>query len=531
MKMRRYQRRNRGTIWPTAGVLALSVAMGVTGWPGVAAAQQDTRVQTGHALDANPQVGSGGVNTAVRQYQPLDSQLYVTGQVTGLAGFRGGVPYFASNQLHLNLPGQAVRDFSQRSVGVLQATRGTPYRTQAYLDPAQTALRLRGIVGGAARPGTNVPLHSTLTRDMADELFSHATTSYQRVIEPRHTSIISTAMRPVGAVSLEPGWMSREAPVGAADARMDRPGAVATFRLGDADARRRMIEELRALSDEDEEVEDARIDTRVDTAVDAEVGRAVELPPMLVTETVAPLPGMPKAGADVFHDVLVALREKRIVERTQEAEPGLDAEPDAESDDALDEETFLSESLVMIHRLGGEHRDYFNEFMRGGDRLLAQGRYYDAASQYEAAMNVNPRNPLAHVGAALAFFGAGELFSAGEHLRFAMDLFPPLMETRLDIGAMMHLPTFSERLKELKRELQENPIAAERPALLLLAAYLHNCTGEDIEARHYAHRLRAVGRRDELYQAYARFILTGRRPDERPPALPTRPAGTSEEGD
>ncbi|HDZ22559.1 hypothetical protein LCGC14_0284290 [marine sediment metagenome] len=474
------------------------------------AAQQDSRVQTGNVLDANPQIGSSGANTPVRTYRPVNSQLYVTGQVTGLSRFRGSVGYFAPDQLNLTLPGEDIRTFRARSVGLRQVTSGlSPYRTHAYLDRAQTVLKARAIASGAAATGTNVPLHSTLSPQVAAELFSQATRPYRAMIEPVSRTA-STAMPPVGREALAPAWISAQqvrTPDRFED--VDRPGATALFALPWYGDREELVRQLRRQRDRDElDEDDARLGSRTEARLDAELysedGGPMDvsldrgIPPPAVT-------AMPDPGEDIFHDLLVELRRRQLQLKT-----GTDTDqPDEDAEDSEDDEY-----LIVLTTLGGRHRDYFNDFMTKGDRALKDGRYYDAALEYRGALSVNPKNPLARLGAALALFGAGESYTAALHLRRAMALFPPLMETRLDIPSLMDPVTFDERLKAFKLDLKEDSQKLERPEPLLLAAYLHMCVGERLEARHYAHRLRAVAGRDEVYLAYARFVLTGKRPDE-----------------
>ena len=466
------------------------------------AAQQDSRVQTGNVLDANPQRGSGGANTPVRTYRPVNSQLYVTGQVTGLSGFRGSVGYFAPDQLNLTLPGEDVRTFRARSVGLWEATGGLDaYRTHAYLDRAQTVLKAQAISSGAAATGTNVPLHSTLSPQVAAELFGQATRPYRAMIEPV-SRITSTAMPPVGREALAPAWISAQqvrTPDRFED--VDRPGATALFALPWFRDREELIRQLRRQRDRDElDENDTRIDSQIDARLDAEAYPAGEDPTGVALEKGLPAPAstaMPDPGEDIFHDLLVELRRRRIQPK------------DTTDTDEPDED-----DLIVLSTLGGRHRDYFNDFMTKGDQALKVGRYYDAALEYRGALSVNPNNPLARLGAALALFGAGESHTAALHLRWAMALFPPLMETRLDIPSLMDPAKFDLRLKALKEELKEDPRRVERPEPLLLAAYLHRSVGERLEARHYAHRLRAVAGRDEIYLAYARFVLTGKQPDE-----------------
>jgi len=476
--------------------------VGVLAWSVVAAGQHDARVQTGNALDANPQVGSGGTNTQVQRYEPINSQLYVTGQVTGLAGFRGRVGYAGANELRLDLPGGSVRDFQRRSIGVYDAVHGpSSYRTQAYLDRAQTALGVQGLTSGLAATGSNVPAHSTISSSVANQLYSTVTRQYRPVIDltPR---VVSTAMQPVGQVNLAPDWIRAQTAAADLDVddRVDRPGATALFGLAWTEQRQGLLDELR---DQDElGAPDARIGEALDTRVQPDTFDMSSLPTDAGEDDDESLArSLPKPGDDAFADLLMALRQRQ-----------LDAadEPDDDAEDDEDDEP----NLILISALGGQHHDYFNEYMTAGDQLLRVGQYYAAAGKYRGAITINPNNPMARIGAALGLFGAGESFTAAMHLRRAMALFPPLMETRLNIPAMMDPGTFDQRLDQFKDQMEETPGMPERPGPLLLAAYLHNSVGEYAEARHYAFRLRAVAGEDEIYQAYARFVLSGKRPGE-----------------
>lgn len=121
------------------------------------------RIQSGQALDANPMLGSGGFNTPVSGYNGLNSQLYITGQVSGLAAFRGTVNYFAPNQINLNLPSDELSRFRQQSVGVSDVLTGTPYATTPYYDRARTTALLPNITAGQTIPGTNVLRSPTMS--------------------------------------------------------------------------------------------------------------------------------------------------------------------------------------------------------------------------------------------------------------------------------------------------------------------------------------------------------------------------------
>ena len=115
---------------------------------------QVSRTQVGGAIDSNYQIGSGGQNRPVGS-GPINSQLYVSGQVSGLARFRGQVGYFAPNELNMAVPSASLSGFRRRSAG-LEGLTGS-YYTSSYYEPTSTVFGLRGITSGQAAPGTNMP--------------------------------------------------------------------------------------------------------------------------------------------------------------------------------------------------------------------------------------------------------------------------------------------------------------------------------------------------------------------------------------
>lgn len=118
---------------------------------------QVSRTQNGHVLDANLRVGSGGVNTPVRSGVGLNSQLYVTGQVTGLGRFRGRVGYRSANSLRLRLPSDTLTRFRQESVGLRGAVGGGSFRASPYYSRTSTVVGAGQIAAGRTWPGSSVP--------------------------------------------------------------------------------------------------------------------------------------------------------------------------------------------------------------------------------------------------------------------------------------------------------------------------------------------------------------------------------------
>jgi len=150
--------------------------------------------------------------------------------------------------------------------------------------------------------------------------------------------------------------------------------------------------------------------------------------------------------------------------------------------------------------------------MNRAQTQMKAGRFYDAAGLYAGAIAANPRNPMARVGRCLALFAAGESYSAAYELRRALVNFPPLMETQLDIAGMMNVKDFKKSLDDLYFRLRDDS-RPDEPVMVFLATYMSASAGNDEEAKRFAKRLRAAGRGDRLYAAYARLILTGKRPE------------------
>ena len=95
--------------------------------------------QDGHALDANPRIGSMGINPNAR----LDSlmprlNLYLTGNVRGGAGFQGFIPYRSVGEFSTGLGSDTLSGFRRDSVAIADLGRGIT-AGQPYFDPSRSA--------------------------------------------------------------------------------------------------------------------------------------------------------------------------------------------------------------------------------------------------------------------------------------------------------------------------------------------------------------------------------------------------------
>jgi len=522
------------------------------------AAGQPVPTQTGRLLDANPQIGSGGYNVSGAAAGRFNSQLYITGQVTGLRRFRGSVGYSAPNQLNLILPSASLSTFRRQSVGLRDVLGGGSYLPAPYYERTSTALNVRDITSGRVAPGTNIPRSATVSPSLARRLYVDATADYRPIapVAPRRTiPLMPPSIAPgrqVGTTELE-DIFSKPARLAA------RPGAGAIFHMPRAQDRQLLVRQLSKIEQRYEKI-DERIDAEVKAEIDAtatarttprrtEAQRPAEAPqsdtdkeqpPLFPAGPPAAASDLPEPNRDVYVDILVRILERRTRNSAMPDKPSAEALEDladeapsgttpAKQRSVFDGDGNLVELSakreIVIHGLAGVSPDAFNKYMAAAEKLLKAGKYYGAADKYELALIIDSGNPLARVGMALALFAAGEPLSAAVHLRHAMELFPPLMETHLDIPAMMDQADFQRRVEAVDRRLTERAGKEQDwadPLLVFVAAYMHSNAGQKEKAGLYAARLQAAAPSDKLFTAYASFVLTGRRPATQTTTKPAR---------
>ena len=473
----------------------------------------------GQVLDSNYQIGSGGLNRVVGGVGRVNSQLYITGQVTGLGQFHGDVGYFAPNQLNLDLPSAGLSTFRQQSVGVLQAVRSETFHTYAYYDTSRTVLSVRDTAAGLAVPGSNVPRISAVPPSMVRRLYTDALADYRPIITRKPGQALSAGPNVPGApvVGAVPTGAAATAP------RITRPGATALFGVLRAEDREELARQLSATL-----IRDGRIDTVVDTWRDTRVQRPGETTETQAPETPAEDPSglrLPKPDQDVFLDVLLQLRDRRREEKDTDARP-----PDPRVGEPGQSPTGkfpaprqgrlvgTGQDGIVLHSLAGQSHDTFNVYMQRAEEKLKSGKFYEAAGQYEMAMIVDPRNPLARMGKGLALLGAGESRTAGANLRRALDMFAPLMEMRVSIESLMGKDIVTSRLGWLDRRLQKP--SGDQQLIVFLMTFAQQNAGNVQAARKYAEMLKDKAKKDKVLEVYAEYILTGKTPAEQDQPLP-----------
>ncbi|MCK4602561.1 MAG: hypothetical protein KAU28_08855, partial [Phycisphaerae bacterium] len=316
------------------GFLGLAAAIATTA---ALAGGQVVQTQTGQALDANYQVGSGGYNRVAGGVGGVNSQLYVTGQVRGLSAFQGHVGYVGASQLRLNLPSASLGTFRQQSVGVQDAYGGGAYRPAPYFERTSTVFGARGITHGFTLPGTSIPSPRAAKPGVTQRLYTDVVADYQSVVSPGLgqrvlSSDISPAARPARAGEEGPSsdrqhselFVSREA-----------DSVFGVLRLQDREKLAREFSETDRQQPEELAAHEVR--TEIDTIVQAPVVAPKREGPGSEASTAEEGAerdsssvltgrregGLPGADQDVFLDLLILLRERR--QAGEDTVPGAEA--------------------------------------------------------------------------------------------------------------------------------------------------------------------------------------------------------------
>jgi hypothetical protein len=539
-------------------VLALALTAGVCH-------AQVRQLETGSALDANYQIGSGGYNEVVGGLGGVNSQLYVTGQVTGLGAFRANVPYSATDQLRLTVPSASQGTFRRQSVGLSDVMgSATPYAAAPYYDRASTVFNAGQIESGLNMLGTPQP-PAVSTPAQVSQLYRKVTTDYRPLLRPE-----SAAGKPSLDYQADETAGVLTGTVVPAIAVQPRPGATAMFQLAGLTQRQQLARELYEQAQREEEQAEAQTvvplpDEGKEVSRDVPEGLKVKTPPPAqrgtirggdpnVSGTAKPTEGgvrgevtrvpastLPPPNQDVYYDLLVRLNELRDAQSESRSplsrgQPGGRLAPAGTSMNVpagtaapgeWNTVGVTDDSRIILRSFAGEATDTFNTRMARADKLLKQGRYYDAATQYEYALGAATDNPMPRLGLAMALTAAGEPNRAGFQIHRAFRLFPPLMETRLSVPEMVDEKAFRDALAEARARMEQ--IAAgegqeRQPLLALCVAYMSQALGDEKSAKAAATVLADWAVDDAIMSAYANYVLTGKRPAQSPPA--SRPAGS-----
>jgi 2-methylaconitate cis-trans-isomerase PrpF len=109
--------------------------------------------------------------------------------------------------------------------------------------------------------------------------------------------------------------------------------------------------------------------------------------------------------------------------------------------------------------------------------------------------------------------------SSAIRLRAAMMVFPPLMQTAVDVNGLLGMHVVEVRIQQLEAQMEK--MAKPEPSLLFLAAFIKANSGEMLSAADVAAKLLEVSK-DSVHQAYAHSLLrrVGREASSQPSVTP-----------
>jgi len=498
---------------------------------------QVQRVQDGQALDANPQIGRGGYNTAASVAGPINSQLYVTGQVTGLGAFRGRTGYYGQNQLHLDVPSARLSDFRRQSVGLQQVLAGQPYLASPYLDRTRTAMKVDDMLAGRAAVGSSMPATALPSSSaVGQELYINALTDYQALGSPLTGQTIvperpgttrsrTYAGASAGRYALGGSVGPWAAAAGRAAAMPSLPAGRTVFALSRQQDQAELARELYFEAMKAGMI-DAQVDTTVPAAVDADAAGGALLP----TDEAAITPigtalGRPAPNRDAFMDMLWQLEALRAYRRAAATQPVGAAALTAPGSRLVE---MGPDERLVLRELAGESRDLFNITMTRAGKEYRAGRYYDAASLYETAGFVDVRNPLARIGMGLSLLQAGESRTAAGEIQQAVRLFPPLVRLRVDLGHLVGDKALAMQAQRIEDRIRRAD-PETRSMLQFLAMFLYYNSGQAERAQPYAEKVRDLFGPGNALRVYADTVLKAAKskPEPKKPAAPKdNPSGT-----
>ncbi|MEI7835742.1 MAG: hypothetical protein WCK05_04950 [Planctomycetota bacterium] len=534
-------------MWAVAAAMTVSPAWG-----------QVMPVQGGGALDANPGLGAYNQNSRLVDTR-VNSQLYIDGQVTGLARFHGNTGYKPLNEFQGNTPSADLRNFTAQSVGVGQVLGGTPYITSPYYTPSTALLGGQVISSGKVRPGLTVvppPPGQTYYR----RLYTDAVESFRPLLPQDVTSEIAleAPLTPrIGALPIPPETTGVELgkPTGKIDTRLP-PMFIDVYSgmaspAASMELARQLYEmqarEARGGSPIDTKLKPAPADVPFGTFEDelaarkkldkekaqatgqtvAARGKGVRGANVKPSELAERPANAPQRGEDVFLDILELMAKTKAQDDNaagEAAAPG----PEPRLTRAQERQEIVGLRLpvdienreIRVHSLAGRGKDQFNALKREGQAFLQNGQYYDAVNRFQDALIINPDDPTGHVGLALATFGAGELRRSAVILRTAMERFPGLMQVRFDLLEWLNtsnpkgLKALEDGINEINARLIEKDNAVNS-SLAALGAWIQLNVDKPAGARRFATILKEAAPKDPLYQAFANHILAAKQ--ETPP--------------
>ena len=489
---------------------------------------------SGRLRDANNQVGSGGVNLARPTYDLGGrADAIITGNVSGLGRFQGDSPLLQNNAFRSTLGTTALSDFQRSSVSLSDVLSGRTYAPGYFYDSQRTLpdadLVRRGLYGAGVSPQSvqraalpraggvgDLPASLGLTDPRDRRIDGSATPSPLAGSQNRIYSNPAVANPPPARYPLYFDQAVNSSIFGPPAAR-GLADILAERRAARRDLIDRMANDLqRERLQREMALRDAGV--AAPGAPDpAAAAPPVEIPPSIASIRVTGEPDPTAAtgpGADRFGDMLAAIQSARQQggavtgfrdpARLRPAAAASESNGDTPSPEKRDPKISLGARGDRGHRadalkpddaavaalagatrwagdlndpittFAGARADEFNRHIAGGEEELRQGRYYNAAREFDLAATIDRRNPLPFLARGHALAAAGDYVSAVRSILSGVEIFPQIAAFRLDLNAMVgNSDVFDRRRADLERRLT----LREDPELRFLLGYLELYSG------------------------------------------------------
>jgi len=495
-----------GYAWQAAGILMLAVTAASWG--------QVLQERAGRELDGNYMVGSGGSNTPVRGYVPINGNQIMTGNVSGLGYFHGNVPYSSPNEFSNRLGSSSLRSFARQSGGIPYSGTYTGGYSSYYL-PSQTVSTSQGRINpGSARgmesrmtgsasvnptsgqrptasymvtapsaADSQVPLRSYRSALKDDPLGSSETSSLFGWRNLRQGEALNADTTPDGAIKpaarageeqfiVPPGQNKNQAAPNRDDAGNADPNAAP----GDSSAVDGRLKPVTQTPAGERYRDGSAKPTRDGRTPDDSTG--LKKPDMgLPNASESPIVASVRAELSKYQSADPAggnYRSKQWVEnRLRDAQmqaftPAPVALPKKEGGKAVPDAAATPAPRTM-----GREPSNVNDVMNIADGQMRAGRYFQAASTYQNVLMVDAAYTPAMFARAHAELAAGMYESAAYDLRFMFDRYPDLVSIKSNIRSLMG-DRVDFVIKDLADLAQKTP---KGPANLLLA-YCYYQTGQ-----------------------------------------------------
>lgn len=415
-------------------------------------------IRGGNALDANPQRGSGGFNPAGRQYDFNAGNRIVSGNVSGGRAFQGYSPIRDSSSLFLGSPnynsygttGSSIsRSRSGYTSGYAADSLSNFYRdSYSYgddRDPYAPAWRSGAYYSSPAYAAGASGYAQGLNR-----LGSSQAGGLYGPIRPGRL-LSATPQDPLVAArqSLQGGSAVAQIP----DVYQTRSGGVSADQVV-----RDAAQDQAATGGAGPRPLTSMVDTRVKVPGPDDPRRIDNLNPTAV----------PPARAESLEAILERGRnlESRLAKPMQPLGPGREGGTAGSRSQASPEPSEVVPGVTGPESVTpppapiqyAERAKAVADLRMGqATKSLKEAKYYQAASQFELAQTVDPRNPTPALGQAMALLGAGDYLSSAAALFRAMRLLEEEQGNRVDALAFARdVSNLNDRIVELRERLQAN---------------------------------------------------------------------------